>query len=412
MLVVSRSGGVVARSLVARGLLRTSVVTSRALSTQHSEVFEKAKARAQAFDDKYGLDLKPLELIASPYRVSPSCPHEAQESMPQKPVPTGVELPVYAETGGVPESDFSESISLQAADDPDFLHNVEGASQMARMVLIYACEQAVPGRMSDELSHAVYEALVANNAYPSWLNYASFPKSMTVSVNDVVVQGIPDTYPFQKGDVVSLDVSAFMGGVHGDNAATVVVGDWPDEIPDSFTQVHSDFDKSFDPGHDWRGIPYRTEFESDEQRLWMLTGRRLVKANIEALNAGWEAATVGSNIADIGAAISDVADAYGYDVVRSYRGRGIGTEFHCAPFVKHFRNDDSVELEAGMIFTIEPAFTEGYRKCHPSKDDKWAVITNDGGRSSQFAHTIMVTEEGPRKMTQSEDSIVQWSKNH
>mmetsp|Transcript_24877 Transcript_24877/g.45049 ORF Transcript_24877/g.45049 Transcript_24877/m.45049 type:complete len:412 (-) Transcript_24877:84-1319(-) len=363
--------------------------------------FERARARAEAFDTEHGITMKPQDVFESPLRELQQ-PYERSATVKLfgSHNPTHIPVPPYATSGRVMPSQSPNNISLRAKDDEPFLRKMREASRLARQVLEYVCAHAVPGRTTDQLNEAVHDAIVSSGAYPSPLNYAGFPKSVCSSVNNVICHGIPDGYVLRSGDVVSFDVSCFMGGVHGDNCATVVVADWPKDLPDSFTHVPSDFSKAFAPGHDWRGVLYKTEFSSAEEEKWHVTGRRLVQASIESLNEGILACKPGGTISDIGAAIHDVADAYGYDSVQQYRGHGIGEEFHCSPFIKHYRNNDTTEIQPGMIFTIEPMITEGSGECY-EWDDQWTVVSNDGGRSSQFEHVIFVTETGIEILTQS-----------
>jgi methionyl aminopeptidase len=147
-----------------------------------------------------------------------------------------------------------------------------------------------------------------------------------------VCHGIPDTRPLELGDVVSFDVSCYVGGVHGDNCATIIIGDSDDETVDNNPIMSDDSSPSLDK--DWRYIPYKTKFDSEEERERFATARRLVQAAIESRDEGVKACRPGGCLSDIGGAIHAVADAYGYDTVRHYRGHGISSDFHCAPFVK------------------------------------------------------------------------------
>jgi methionyl aminopeptidase len=215
--------------------------------------------------------------------------------------------------------------------DAASVNRMRAAARLAREVLDAACGLAMAGVATDAVDAAVHDAIVSRGAYPSPLNYAGFPKSLCASVNEVVCHGIPDLRPLEDGDVVSFDVSCYLYfpddrvGVHGDNCATVIVGDAQerDEI-----------------GRDWRGVPYRSDVGGDGARFD--EARRLVAAAHEALHAGVAACGPGRCLSDIGAAIEDVSDREGYGSVRRYRGHGIGTDFHCAPFVRHYRNDDKL----------------------------------------------------------------------
>jgi methionyl aminopeptidase len=207
---------------------------------------------------------------------------------------------------------------------------MRAAARIAREALDLACSLASVGVTTDAIDNAVHDTLLSRGVYPSPLNYAGFPKSLCSSVNEVICHGIPDLRPLEFGDVVSFDVSCYVHfpdagiGVHGDNCATVVIGDAQDvdEI-----------------GVDWRGVPYRSQFDTTSDQAHFEEARRLVASTREALYAGIDACKPGGCLTDIGAAIEDVADREGYSSVRKYLGHGIGSEFHCDPFVRHYRND-------------------------------------------------------------------------
>jgi methionine aminopeptidase len=241
-----------------------------------------------------------------------------------KTVPAHISRPLYADTGTVPFSMFTDTILLH---DEESIAKMRHAARLARRVLDLACSLAQPGVITDDIDTAVHNAIIAAGAYPSPLNYVGFPKSLCSSINEIICHGIPDRRPLQLGDVVSFDVSNFLNGVHGDNCATVIVGDHAPEIPISSEAVAG-------TTTDWRGVPYRTEFESPEQELAFVAARRLVHATRESLYAAIEAIGPGACLTDVGGAIQEVGDAYGYSTIQKYRGHGIGTEFHCAPFVK------------------------------------------------------------------------------
>lgn len=198
---------------------------------------------------------------------------------------------------------------------------------------------ACPGSTTEQIDCLIRDAALAHGAYPSPLNYMGFPKSVCASINECVCHGIPDTRPLEYGDVVSFDVSCYVGGVHGDNCATVVVGDYNDDGGDGGAAeddaiIKADEDNSPYLKQDWRSVGYKTNFASNEEEERFVTARRLVQAAIESRDEGVKACKPGGCLSDIGAAIHAVADAYGYDTVRHYRGHGIGKDFHCAPFVK------------------------------------------------------------------------------
>lgn len=215
---------------------------------------------------------------------------------------------------------FLHTDAVLIHDEPSIV-KMRNAARLARKILDYACELAQePGMTTDEIDGKVHDAIIAHNAYPSPLNYANFPKSVCSSVNEVICHGIPDTRRLETGDVVSFDVSCFLEGVHGDNCATVIVGDAQEEGDDV----------------DWRGVPYRQDWsgESATLRDRVEASRALVKAARESLYAGIEVCRPGGCLSDIGKAIHQVSDDYGFDTVRKYRGHGIASVFHTAPYVK------------------------------------------------------------------------------
>jgi len=273
--------------------------------------------------------------------------------------------------------------------DPEGLDRMRHAARLARRVLDYACTLAKPGVTTDDIDTAVHEALLEAGAYPSPLNYVGFPKSLCSSVNEVICHGIPDTRPLEFGDIVSFDVSCFINGVHGDNCATIIVGD------------EQDVDEI---GVDWRGVPYLNRYSSPEEEAMLRAGRRLVHATRESVYEAIDRIGPGACLTDVGAAIHDVADSYGYSTVEKYRGHGIGEIFHCPPFVKHYRNNDKLELLPGMIFTIEPMLVEGSGDCY-EWHDQWTVATVDGGMAAQFEHTVLITEDGVEILTIPDDEV-------
>lgn len=304
---------------------------------------------------------------------------------PPKSVPSHIRKPPYADTGMVPPLRFPEQILLH---DETSAARMRDAARLARRTLDMACSLAAknPGITSDDLDTAVHEAIIAAGAYPSPLNYSGFCKSLCSSINEVICHGIPDSRPLETGDVVSLDVSCYLNHVHGDNCATVIVGD------------EQDMDEI---GVDWRGIPYNNSVAGDKEHF--LQARRLVAATYEALYAGIAQCKPGGCLSHIGCAIHDVADARGFSSVQKYRGHGISENFHMAPFVKHFRNSDKLELQPGMIFTIEPMLTAGPTgDCVEWESDGWTVVTVDGSLAAQFEHTVLITDNGVEILTQPE----------
>ena len=206
----------------------------------------------------------------------------------------------------------------------------------------------------DELAHA---ETIRLGGYPSPLNYRGFPKAICTSVNEVICHGIPDSRPLEDGDIVNLDVTVYLDGMHGDCSATFLVGE-------------------VDAG-----------------------GRKLVQVARECLARGIAAVRPGRPVSDIGKAIEALASRHGYGVVRAYCGHGIGETFHTSLQVPH-HYDPSVRrtMEPGMTFTVEPMITEGTWQ-DLLWDDGWTAVTADGERSAQFEHTLVVTPDGAEILT-------------
>ena len=316
------------------------------------------------------------------YPMTPQCAHTN--------IPDTIRLPPYA-VSAMP-SPLGNMTQPLIHSDPGPLRR---AGRLARTVLEVACRQCQVGVTTAEINAVVHETILAAGAYPSPLNYMGFPKSVCASVNEVICHGIPDDRPLAFGDVVSLDVSCYTAeGVHGDNCATVIVGD-------SDSGASGDADVSSD-SKDWQGVSHRAEFATPQCEDHFREARRLMQATQECLQAGIEEVRPGGCLSSIGAACHAVADAYGYSSVGAYRGHGIGSEFHIPPFVSHVRNSEKMELRKNMIFTIEPMICVGSGDCFEWESDGWTVATVDGGLAVQFEHMVRVTDSGYEILTTTE----------
>jgi methionyl aminopeptidase len=204
----------------------------------------------------------------------------------------------------------------------------------------------------------VHELTIERGAYPSPLNYHGYPKSVCTSVNEVICHGIPDSRVLLDGDIINLDVTAYIGGVHGDTNATFFVGD-------------------VDP-----------------------VSRNLVKVTEECTWYGIEAVVPGRPISDIGKAIEQHAKKHKMGVVRAFIGHGLGEQFHTDIQVLHYYDESaSMIMRPGMTFTIEPMITLGGWQHRMVFDDDWTAVTADGKRTAQFEHTVLVTDDGVEVLT-------------
>jgi len=278
---------------------------------------------------------------------------------PAQPVPDHIPRPPYvADASGSPERPDTK---FEVQDTPDKVRRLRSACALAARVLGAALELCTEGTTTDAVDAAVHAMIVDAGAYPSPLLYKGFPKSVCTSVNDVVCHGIPDSRPLRRGDLVNVDVTVFLDGMHGDTSATVVVGG---------------------------------EGAAGE------AGAALVRAAEGALQAGIGAVKPGLPVSGIGSAIEAYARGSGYGVVSEGTGHGVGEHFHVPPYVFHVANSYPGELREGMSFTIEPMLTQrpDYEIALDA-DDGWTVVTKDGQLSAQFEHTVLGTATGVEILT-------------
>lgn len=270
---------------------------------------------------------------------------------PMRSVPPHIERPSYADTGEVRRWNEPHVKS------PEVIEKMREAGALAADILRLAGEFVRPGITTDDIDVFVHELTIERGAYPSPLNYHGYPKSVCTSLNEVICHGIPDSTVLEDGDIINLDVTCFLNGVHGDTNATFFVGNVSDE------------------------------------------DRRLVRITEECMWLGIEAVRPDRPLSVIGKAIEDHAKKHRLGVVRSFIGHGIGEQFHTDIQVLHyFDARNNMIMKPGMVFTIEPMITLGTWQ-HTMWDDDWTAVTSDGKRTAQFEHTILVTETGPEVLT-------------
>jgi methionyl aminopeptidase len=240
---------------------------------------------------------------------------------------------------------------------PEIIDRMRRAGRLAAQAVVLAGEHCKPGVTTDDVDRVVHEFLCDHGAYPSTLGYKGFPKSCCTSLNEVICHGIPDSTAIEDGDIVNVDVTAFLDGVHGDTNATFCVGEVSDEV------------------------------------------RLLVERTREATLRGVKAVAPGRPLNVIGRVIEAYAKRFGYGVVRDFGGHGIGESFHSGLFVPHYDNPHlELIMEPGMTFTIEPMITLGtYR--HDMWADGWTVVTKDRRWTAQFEHMVAVTDSGYEILT-------------
>ena len=210
------------------------------------------------------------------------------------------------------------------------------------------------GMTTEEIDKLAYDYTVSNGGIPATLNYDGFPKSICVSINNVVCHGIPSKDVILKnGDIVNVDATTILNGYYSDASRMFMIGEVNEEA------------------------------------------KNLVQVAKECLNKGLEEVKPWGFLGDIGAAIQEYAESNGYSVVRDFGGHGVGLDIHEDPFVFHFgkRGTDMV-LVPGMVFTIEPMINAGSYEIFIDKNDGWTALTRDGSLSAQWEHTVLVTENG------------------
>ncbi|TVQ97871.1 MAG: type I methionyl aminopeptidase [Deltaproteobacteria bacterium] len=254
----------------------------------------------------------------------------------------------------------SNAIQIKSARELDGMRR---AGRLASRCLEEILREVRPGVTTQDLDDLQVQFCRDHGVKAAPLGYRGFPKSICTSVNEVICHGIPSRdHRLAEGDIIGVDVTLIVDGFHGDNAATVAVG------------------------------------EVDE------SAARLLRATVESLRKAIEAVRPGGHLGDIGAAIQAHAEPLGYAVVRDFVGHGIGRKFHEEPQVSHVgRAGRGPRLLPGMTFTIEPMINAGTWECHVL-DDGWTAVTADGQLSAQFEHTIAVTRDGVELLTVQNDS--------
>ena len=271
---------------------------------------------------------------------------------PRRAVPAHIDRPEYMYHSG------PEVVTAGDIKSPETIEKIRVAGRIAAQALQVVGEAVRPGVTTDELDRIGHEFIISHNAYPSCLGYMGFPKSLCTSINEVICHGIPDDRPLEEGDIVNVDITAYYDGVHGDTCAMFEVGNVDEE------------------------------------------SHLLIERTRNAMMRGIKAVRPGREINVIGRVIESYAHRFDYGVVRDFTGHGVGEAFHSGLIVPHYDAAPAHNevMEEGMVFTIEPMLNLGGIEWEQGDDD-WTVVTKDRGRSAQFEHTIVVTEDGAEILT-------------
>jgi methionyl aminopeptidase len=278
------------------------------------------------------------------------------------PLKPGVQSPYRSVPGSIPRPEYVGKPAPVRNVEPwvqteETVEAMRVAGRIAAQALAEGGKAVKPGATTDDIDAVVHEFLLDHHAYPSTLGYRGFPKSCCTSLNEVICHGIPDTTRIEDGDIVNIDVTAFINGVHGDTNATFLAGEVDEEV------------------------------------------QLLVERTREATMRAIKAVRPGRALNVIGRVIEAYAKRFDYGVVRDFTGHGIGRSFHSGLVILHYEEPkvDTV-IEKGMTFTIEPMITLGGID-YDIWPDGWTVTTKDKSWTAQFEHTLVVTDEGAEILT-------------
>ncbi len=271
---------------------------------------------------------------------------------PTRHVPATISRPEYMFHDG------PEVVTASDIKDAETIERIREAGRIAADALYEAGRAIAPGVTTDELDRIAHEYMCDHGAYPSCLGYMGFKKSICTSINEVICHGIPDSTVLSEGDIINLDVTAYKDGVHGDTNAMFLVGDVDEE------------------------------------------SRLLCERTATSMLRGIKAVKPGRQINVIGRVIESYAKRFQYGVVEDFTGHGVGEAFHSGLIVPHYDAAPAYAtvMEPGMVFTIEPMLTLG-DIAWEQWDDGWTVVTKDRGRTAQWEHTIVVTDDGAEILT-------------
>jgi methionyl aminopeptidase len=270
---------------------------------------------------------------------------------PERQVPTSITRPPYV--GKSAPDKFSGSHIV----DSETIEKMRIAGRLAALAMAEVAKAIEPGITTDALDKIGHEFLLDHGAYPSTLGYRGYPKSLCTSLNEVICHGIPDSTRLADGDIINIDITAYIHGVHGDTDATYPVG----------------------------------QIEPEAQLL--------IDRTKTALDRAIAAVAPGREINVIGRVIESYAARFGYGVVRDFTGHGIHSAFHSGLIIPHYDSPHHRDImESGMTFTIEPMLTLGSID-YEIWPDGWTVVTKDRSLTAQFEHTLVVTESGAEILT-------------
>ena len=251
-----------------------------------------------------------------------------------------------------------EMISLKSQREIEAMRRAGRLTAQARAL---AGSMVRPGVTTHEIDRAVRRFIESHGAKPSFLGYCGFPASTCISVNEVVIHGIPDQRKLKEGDIVSVDVGAYIGGFHGDCAATYPCGEVSEEA------------------------------------------MRLIQVTQQSFWEGIQKARKGGRVSDIGHAVQVYVESNGFSVVRDFVGHGVGARMHEPPEVRNFGPaGHGPRLQPGMTIAVEPMVCAGGWQVE-NREGNWTTVTQDGSLAAHYENTVLITEDGPEILTVTED---------
>ena len=251
-----------------------------------------------------------------------------------------------------------EMISIKS---PSEIEKMRAAGRITAQARKLAGSLVRPGITTGEIDREVRKFIESHGAKPSFLGYGGFPASTCISINEVVIHGIPGSRKLKEGDIVSVDVGAFLNGFHGDCAATFFCGEVSEEA------------------------------------------RKLVEVTRQSFFEGIKNARVGCRVSDVGHAVQQYVEGFGYGVVRDFVGHGVGSKMHEAPEVPNYgAAGHGARFQPGMVIAVEPMVCAGDWRVRVLPD-KWTTVSADGSLTAHYENTILITEGEPELLTVDEN---------
>lgn len=247
-----------------------------------------------------------------------------------------------------------EMISIKSPRD---IEKMRAAGRVTAQARALAGSLVRPGVTTGEIDKAVRKFIESQGAKPSFLGYGGFPASICASVNEVVIHGIPGSRKLREGDIVSIDVGAYLDGFHGDCAATFPCGEIAPEA------------------------------------------QKLIDVTKQSFFEGIQWAKVGQRVSDIGHAVQQYVESFGYGVVRDFVGHGVGRNMHEPPEVPNYGPaGHGARFQPGMVIAVEPMVCAGDWRVRVLGDE-WTTVSADGSLTAHYENTILITEDGPEILT-------------